>query len=85
MALPADQLPPFGLTLLEGGWKRDEARMEALAFLDEAEASAIAIIDAIAGLPVPSVFAINEAGRIAHRARLAKAEIAALTSPDGAA
>jgi hypothetical protein len=71
------------LTVLEGGWKRDEARIETLAFLDEAEASALLIINAITGLPTPSVLAINEAGRIAHRARLARAEILALT-PDGA-
>lgn len=83
MALPVDRLHQH-LTLLEGGWKREEARIEAIAFLDEAEASAVAIIDAIAGLPVPSVFAINEAGRIAHRARLAKAEILSLGGGDAA-
>jgi len=84
MALPVEALRNH-LTVLEGGWKREEARVEAIAFLDEAEASALAIIDAIAGLPVPSVFAINEAGKLAHRARLARNEIVALTTPEPAA
>ena len=83
MALPREHLPHH-LTVLEGGWKREEARIEAIAFFDEAEASALRIIDAIVALPVPSTVAIDEAGRIAYRARAARAEIIALT-PDGVA
>jgi hypothetical protein len=87
MTLPAAPLLPH-LTVIDGGspgMRRDEARIEAIAFLDEAEASALLIIDAIVGLPVPSLFAVNEAGKIAHRAALARAEILALGGGSDAA
>lgn len=84
MAVPKEHLSTH-LRVIEGGWKREEARIEAIAFFDEAEASAMRIIDAIVALPVPSTVAIDEAGRIAYRARAARAEIIALTRPDGAA
>ena len=84
MAIERHDLPPFGLTVIDGGrdWRADEAHIETIAFLDECEAAAVAIVDAIAGLPVPSAYAINEAGRLAHRARLAKAEILGLIGPE---
>lgn len=87
MAIPIDQLPPFGLTVLEGGrdWRADEAHVETIVFMDECVQSAEAIILAVANLPTPSLFAINEAGRIAHRAAAARAELLALTTPDDAA
>jgi hypothetical protein len=85
-----DRAPEYpALTLIDGRLsdtaRKDEARIEAIAFLDEAEASALLIIDALVGLPVPSLFAVNEAGKIAHRAALARAEILALGGGSDAA
>lgn len=79
--------PAPALTVIEGGrqWRAEEAHVELLAFLDEAEVAAMRIIDAIAGLPVPSIRAINEAGKIAWKAQQARAEYMALTTPDPAA
>jgi hypothetical protein len=58
--------------------RREEAHIEAIAFMDEVRAAALVIIDAITGLPVPSMKAINEAYRLAYRAEVARAEMLAL-------
>lgn len=63
-------------------WQREEARIEALAFMDEVVQSCEAIVTAVALLPTPSMLAIQEAGRIATRALLAKAQILDLLGPD---
>lgn len=86
MALPADRLPH--LRLLDGratGASRiEEAHVEAIAFTHEVENAATLIVDQITGLPTPSMSAINAAYRIAHRARLARAELLALGPKDAA-
>lgn len=76
------------LTVLDGGRARiqaiEEAHIEAVAFMDECVTAAALIVDAIAGLPIPSLRAIETANRLAHRASLAKAELLDL-GPRGAA
>ena len=88
MALPAAPVAAPGLTVIEGGravrQAIEEAHVEAIAFTHEVEWAAAEIVNAVTGLPVPSMKAINEALRIAHKANAAKAELLAL-SPDGAA
>ena len=85
-------LPPLPvLSVIEGGRKPDrrsaleEAHIEAIAFCDEVEWAALEIVNAVTGLPVPSMKAINEALRMAHRAHAAKAELLALRGPEDAA
>jgi hypothetical protein len=63
-------------------WKREEAHIEAIAFMDEVAQSCEAIVTAIALLPIPSMLAIQEAGRIAVRAELAKRQILDLLGPE---
>lgn len=84
MALPIEHLPK--LSVIEGGrdWRIDEAHIEAIAFMDEVEVAVALIVDQITGLPVPSIRAINEAHRLAHRAQLARAEMLALGPKDAA-
>lgn len=79
------------LRVLEGGralrQAREEAHIEAVAFMDEAAALAERIVGVIAGLPVPSAFAMNELGRLAFKARAAREELLRLsgTEPEPAA
>jgi hypothetical protein len=87
VAITAEELSaPF--TVLEGGraviQAIEEARVEAVAFTHEVERAAALIVDAITGLPTPSAIAINEASRMAHRARLAREELLALDPRDAA-
>lgn len=89
MAIPVAPLST-GLTLVQGGrtltQRRDEAHIEAIAFMEDVHRAAIRMIDAVMGLPVPSMLVIHEANRLAYRADFAKAELLALTiNPDGAA
>ena len=80
---------PTHLTVIDGGsplMRIEEAHIEAIAFCDEVEWAAAEIVNAIVGLPVPSMKAINEATRMAHRASAARAELLALTGqPEPAA
>jgi hypothetical protein len=86
MALPFERLPH--LRLIDGRGtavsRIEEAHVEAIAFTHEVELAAVLIVDQITGLPVPSVAAIDAANRIAHRARLARAELVALGPKDAA-
>lgn len=86
MALPA---PRPRLTVIDGRSTadkiRDEAHIESIALCDDVIAAAAKIIDAATGNPVPSLFIVNEATRLAYKADFAKAELLALTTPDGAA
>ena len=88
MVLPAAPIPPF--VVIEGGRKPDrrsaleEAHVEAIALCDEVEWAAAEIVNAIIGLPVPSMKAIHEATRMAHRASAARAELLALGPKDAA-
>lgn len=85
MALSAAPLPH--LRVIDGGsplMRIEEAHIEAIAFTHEVEAGVALIVDQIAGLPTPSLAAIDAAYRLAHRARLARAELLALT-PEPAA
>lgn len=88
MAIPVDHLSAH-LTLIEGGraisQRRDEAHIEAIAFMDEVARTAARVVDAITALPVPSMVAINEVNRLAYRATLARNELLTLTTPDGSA
>lgn len=79
--------PAPSLTVLEGGktWRADEAHVELLAFLDEAESLSLRILDAVVGLPVPSMVAVDLAGKIAYRAGKARAEYWSLVGPDPSA
>ena len=63
----------------------EEAHVEAIAFTYEVEAGVSLIVDQISGLPTPSLSAIEAAFRLAHRARLARAELIALGPTDGTA
>lgn len=83
----ASLYPP--LTVIDGRLtidaRRDEAHIEAIAFCEEAIAATARIVNAITGLPVPSMTVINEATRLAYRAEFARAELIALAGalPDG--
>lgn len=87
MAIPVDHLST-ALTVIEGGralrQRRDEAHIEAIALCDEVEWAALAIVNEIVGLPVPSTVAINTALKMAHRASAARAELLALGPKDAA-
>lgn len=85
MALPLEHLPP--LRVIDGGSSRmriEEAHVEAIAFMDEVQRACAEIVNAVTGLPVPSMAAIDTANRIAHRATLARAELLALGPKDAA-
>lgn len=77
------------LTLLRGGktdWRDDEADIEALAYIDETCVAMDRILTAELARDVPSMFVINEAGRVAHRGMRARDEIVRLRrGPEDAA
>ena len=81
------------LSVLDGGRdrrrtaesRRDELHIEVLAFFAEVEHDAAVIVDAVTGLPVPSMVAINRANRLAYRASKAREEWVALSGPEDAA
>ena len=85
MAIDRAPAAPF-LRVIDGGspqMRIEEAHVEAIAFTHEVEWAAAEIVNAVTGLPVPSMKAINEALRMAHRASAARAELLALTGPTG--
>lgn len=73
------------LTLIPGGWRGEEADIEAVAFMDEVAAAMTRIHNAELERDVPSMSVLHEAARIAHKAGLARAEFLNLTDPRGAA
>lgn len=87
MAIPREHVPH--LTVIDGrkssASARDEIHMELLTLFAELETAARVIVNAIIGLPVPSMLALNEAHRMAARVRAARDEYLAMTDPDGAA
>lgn len=86
MVLPAEQR--VALTVLEGGrakQHRDEARIEYAALCDEVSLLAVGIQTEVGSLQVPSMTAIALAGRIGVLVSRARAELDALTGPEGGA
>lgn len=78
-------LPRPSLTLLPPvQWQDEEADIEAVAFMDEAIAAMDVVIEAEIARDIPSMVVINECGRIAYRARLARAEVLRLRGGDAA-
>lgn len=66
-------------------WTDEEADIEAIAFMDDAIQTMHRLIDEETGNRVPSAYVINECGRIARRAALAKAEVLRLRGGNDAA
>lgn len=66
-------------------WHLEEADIEAVAFMDEAIAAMERIVNAELARDIPSGSVIQEAGRVAHRAALARAEVLRLRGGDEAA
>lgn len=86
MATPVEHLPR--LRVIDGGspaMRREEAHIELLTLFAEVEAAARVIVNAVTGLPVPSMVAVNEAHRMAHRAQKARDEYLSLTGGNDAA
>lgn len=82
------QLSYPALTVIEGGrarQHREEARIEYAVVLDEVSLLAMGIQTEVASLQVPSMTAIELAGRIGSLVSKARAELDFLTRPDGAA
>lgn len=75
-----DRAPAPALTVIDGGrtWQQDEAHMELLTLFAEIQVAARVIVNAVTGLPVPSMLAINEAQRLSYRAERAREEWLAL-------
>jgi hypothetical protein len=86
MALPNERRHAL-LRVLEGGrsWRAADARVELLTFFGEVADDAAAIQSLEAQMAVPNLRVIHLAGRIGHRATVARREYLELTSgPDAA-
>lgn len=85
-ALRGSTEPTGHLTLLPPPvidiWQSEEADIEAIAFMDEAVATAGDIVDAEMDRDIPSARVIDLAGRLAVRAGLARAEVLRLRGGD---
>jgi hypothetical protein len=73
------------LTVLDGGWKQDEAQIEALAFMDEVALEAERIYELLARLEATPLIGQGQfhAMRLMRRATAARIEYAALMGGDG--
>jgi predicted protein tyrosine phosphatase len=73
------------LTVLSGGWKADEAHVEALSFMQEVNRDANEILRCERSMTVPNARVVFLSGRMAGRSERVQHELKALAPGDDAA